>query len=59
MLEELEGKVLVITIGSGSFTQDVRKGKALKVSDNWSKIQVKDKVVYINLESVSSIVADA
>lgn len=59
MLEALEGKDIVITIGSGSFTQDVRKGKALKVSDNWIKIQAKDKVVYINLENVSSIVADA
>lgn len=58
MLEGLEGKDVVITIGSGSFVQAVRKGKALKVSENWIKIQVKNKIIYINLESVSSIAAE-
>lgn len=59
MLEGLEGKEVTIVIGSGSFTQDVKKGKALKVSQNWLKLQAKNKVTYINLELVSSITVEA
>jgi hypothetical protein len=58
MLEELKGKNVHITAGSGATYSDISiHGQVLDIDNIWIKVRVKDSVQYIHLNAVVRIEA--
>ncbi len=58
MLKEIEGREVVVTMGSASMVTDCTKGRVVSVDESWVKIQGKRKVEYINIRMIGSISLD-
>lgn len=54
MLKEIQGKNVVIALGTTNFS-NVVKGEVLDVSDNWLKIQTKKTIEFIRVEAMVKI----
>jgi len=55
MLQEIQGKNVVVSLGSTEFSYVV-KGEVLDVSDNWLKLESKKNVEYIRINEIVKIV---
>ena len=54
MLKELQGKNVVVALGTTSFS-NVVKGEVLDVSDGWLKIQTKKTLEFIRVDAIIKI----
>ena len=54
MLAELQGKNVVIALGTTDFSHAV-KGEIIDVSDTWLKVQTKKTVEFIRVDAIIKI----
>ena len=54
MLKEVQGKNVVVALGTTDFSHDV-KGEVLGVSDGWLKIQTKKTLEFIRVDAIIKI----
>lgn len=54
MLDEIQGKNIVVALGTTDFS-NVVKGEVLAVSDDWLKIKTKKTVEFVRIDKIVKI----